>query len=253
MKAEPSLADPLLEVTGLGKTFGGIRAVHDVHLRVLQGERHAIIGPNGAGKTTLFHLITRLLRPDSGSVIFDRERIDHLAPARICAKGVARTFQITSVFPELSVMTNVQIGLFARHRMLYRLFTPAEHVERERGEALLEEVGLEGKASHLVRELSYGDRHRLEIAMTLSLDPRLLVLDEPAAGLGEHERRRVRDLLLEISQRRSLTLLFSDHDMDVVFAVADRVTVMNQGQVMAEGEPSDIRVNEDVKRIYLGS
>lgn len=243
----------LLNVSGVTKSFGGVYAVRDVDFAISRGSRCAVIGPNGAGKTTLFNLITRKLRLDKGEVHFDGQNISHTSPSKIARLGLMRTFQITSVFTELTTLENVQIAFFASRGTSIGLAGFAKKAYLEGSMALIAEAGLSDKSSLPVSELSYGDRHRLELAMVLAGDPKLLVLDEPAAGLGDRERYQMRDLLLEVCNRRELSLLFSDHDMDVVFSVADTVIVMNQGHILAQGSPDSIRNNEDVRRIYLGT
>lgn len=253
MEETGSQGSGLLNVAGVSKSFGGLWAVKDVDLAVRANSRCAVIGPNGAGKTTLFNLITRKLRPEKGTVHFNGKRVDHLRPSQIARLGLVRTFQVTSVFSELTTLVNIQIAFFASGGSPLEIFRSASRAYHDQALGLLEEMGLQEKSRMPVSDLSYGDRHRLELAMVLARNPKLLVLDEPAAGLGDRERYQMKDLLVEICSRRELSLLFSDHDMDVVFTVADWVVVMNQGRVLAQGTPDAIRNNDDVRHIYLGT
>jgi branched-chain amino acid transport system ATP-binding protein len=243
---------PVLEVAGLRKAFGGIRAVDGVELALARGELRALIGPNGAGKTTLFNLLTGHLRPDAGSVRFRGERLDGLAPHRVWRRGVARTFQIPAVFPNLSVRENVQVACLSWHRRTLSLVGRARAQERERADRLLARVGLGDQAGRPAGVLPYGDLKKLELALALANDPEMLLLDEPTAGMAPPERRALMALVGGIARERALTLLFTEHDMDVVFAVADRITVLHQGRVIADGAPAAVRGDAEVQRVYLG-
>jgi branched-chain amino acid transport system ATP-binding protein len=242
----------LLEVQGLRKRFGGLRAVDGVDLVVEPGELRAIIGPNGAGKTTLFNLVTGYIKPDDGTVSFDGEDITGKPTYRIARAGIGRAFQITSIFPGLSVFRNVQLGRLARSGETAQPFGTIEgrHVD-EVGE-ILDHVGLEGLAGELAGNLSHGDQRALELAISLALEPKLLLLDEPTAGMAPEETTRTMQLVRRIAEERKLTVLFCEHDMEVVFGTAQRILVMHQGRPLAEGDPDEIRAHPDVRRVYLG-
>ena len=243
---------PLLEVSRLRKAFGGIKAVDAVDLTLALGELRALIGPNGAGKTTFFNLLTGHLAPDAGSVRFRGERVDGLAPHRIWHRGLARTFQIPAVFPNLTVVENVQVALQSgRHRTL-SLRGRGRDLERERAGSILDRVGLGSHGGRPAGVLPYGDLKKLELGIALASEPALLLLDEPAAGMAPAERRELMALVEAIARQSGLTLLFTEHDMDVVFAVADRITVLHQGRVIAEGRPEAVRADPEVQRVYLG-
>ncbi len=244
----------ILEVRNIVKSFGGLRALQDVTLSVEKGEIRAVIGPNGAGKSTLFNVMTGLLAPDSGNVVFDGEQIIGMPPHRIIRKGIGRSFQITNIFPRMSVFENVQVALFSHHGKsrnplhLARKFT-------EIGEetlAILEQVGLAGKYDMSASVLSHGDQKRLEIAISLASRPKLLMLDEPTAGMSRFESRETVALLQRISREQGLTLIFTEHDMDIVFAISEKIMVLQQGAVIADGTPAEIKANPEVRKAYLG-
>jgi branched-chain amino acid transport system ATP-binding protein len=243
---------PLLEVSGLRKRFGGIAAVDGVDLVLAPGEVRALIGPNGAGKTTFFNLLTGHLAPDAGTVRFRGERVDGLPPRRIWRRGLARTFQIPAVFPYLTVRENVQVPLASRARRTLSLRCRAAGLERAAAEALLGRVGLTAQADRPAGVLAYGDLKKLEMGIALANDPELLLLDEPTAGMAPAERRDLLALVERIAVERGLALLFTEHDMDVVFALAGRITVLHQGRVIADGEPARVRADAEVQRVYLG-
>ena len=242
----------MLEVVNLRKHFGGVHAVSGVNLAVADGELRAIIGPNGAGKTTLFNLITGDLRHDAGTIRFRGEEISALPPHELCRRGLGRTFQITSIFRRLSVLENVQTALLARHRRHYNLFARARRLYRDAALELLDRVGLEAQAPKPSGILSHGDQRRLELAIALAGEPSLLMLDEPTAGMAPRERHEIMVLVARIAATTGLTVVFTEHDMDVVFAVARRITVLHQGVVIAEGPPADVRANPEVRCVYLG-
>ncbi len=242
----------VLETRALKKHFGGIVAVRDVDLAIPPGDLRAIIGPNGAGKTTLFNLITGDIPHDSGVIRFCGEEIGALPPDQVCRRGLGRTFQITSVFRRLTVLENVQTAILVHRRRHYNLFARAGRLYRDAALALLERVGLGGQAPKPSGILSHGDQRRLELAIALASEPRLLMLDEPTAGMAPRERHALMALVAAIAADTGLTVLFTEHDMDVVFAVARCITVMHQGAVIAEGAPRDIRLDSEVQRIYLG-
>ena len=252
------MADPssrqgvVLQIQGLRKHFGGVQAVNGVDLAVPQGDLRAIIGPNGAGKTTLFNLITGDLPHDSGTIHFAGEEISGLPPHRLYRRGMARTFQITSIFRRLTALENVQTAFLSHHRRHYNIVVAARRLYREDALAMLERVGLQEQALKPSGILSHGDQRRLELAIALASAPSLLLLDEPTAGMAPRERHDIMALVAKIARETGLTVVFTEHDMDVVFAVARRITVLHQGAVLAEGPPVDVRANGDVQRVYLG-
>jgi len=244
----------LLEVRNVVKSFGGLRALQDVSLSVAKGEIRAVIGPNGAGKSTLFNVMTGLLKPDSGDVVFGGESITGMPPHRIIRKGIGRSFQITNIFPRMSVFENVQVALFSHHRMGNNPLSLARKSTRVGGEALalLEQVGLAEKYDSSASILSHGDQKRLEIAISLASRPKLLMLDEPTAGMSRFESRETIALLQRISREQGLTLIFTEHDMDIVFAISEKIMVLQQGTVIADGTPAEIKANPEVRKAYLG-
>jgi branched-chain amino acid transport system ATP-binding protein len=244
----------LLEVVAATKQFGRLAAVRDVSLAVPQGELRAVIGPNGAGKTTFFNLISGLFPPTAGRVVFDGRDVTGLAAYARVTLGMARTFQITEIFPELSVLENVRIGAeVAAGFRLRPWISRAEAAELQRRiEETLNLTGLSGKADRLVGELAHGDQRAAEIAMALALRPRLLLLDEPTAGMGDQETYEITQLVRRLHRDGKLTIVLIEHDMRVVFHLADRITVLDQGKLLAEGTPQEIAVNEAVQAAYLG-
>jgi len=241
-----------LRTVGLRKHFGGVHAVNGVDLSVPAGDLRAIIGPNGAGKTTLFNLITGDLAHDSGQIYLAGEEVSGLPPHVLCRRGVGRTFQITSIFRRLTVLENVQTALLTHHGRHFNILIPARRLYREPALALLERVGLREQAPKPSGILSHGDQRRLELAIALASEPRLLMLDEPTAGMAPRERHEIMRLVARIGRDTGLTIVFTEHDMDVVFAVAQRITVLHQGAVLADGPPLEVRANPDVQRVYLG-
>lgn len=242
----------MLRIENLRKTFDGFVATNEVDLHVPEGERHAIIGPNGAGKTTLFNLLTGHLKPDSGEVFYRGEAITGLKPYRIVGKGISRSFQHTNIYPRLSVFENIQAALIAHHGMQYRLFKSAEGLYRDEAVELLAAVGLEGEIDRIAGTLAYGRQKQLELAVGLSSSPDLLLLDEPTAGMSPQETRQTIDLIGHIAASRGLTLLFTEHDMNVVFTIADRISVLHFGRIIASGTADEVRADEEVRRVYLG-
>jgi branched-chain amino acid transport system ATP-binding protein len=242
----------MLKVDSLVKSFDGFVATNSVSLEMPAGERHAIIGPNGAGKTTFFNLLTGHLKPDSGDVFYKGERITGMKPHTIVKKGVSRSFQHTNVYPRLSVFENIQAALIPHHRMHYRLFTPARNLFREEARELLAYVGLEEDADRVAGTLAYGRQKQLELAVGLASSPDFLLLDEPTAGMSPQETRQSIELIGRIVEERGLTLLFTEHDMEVVFGIADRISVLYFGRIIASGTPDEVRNDAEVKRVYLG-
>jgi branched-chain amino acid transport system ATP-binding protein len=242
----------IFQARGLRKHFGGVKAVDGVDLALQRGELRAIIGPNGAGKTTLFNLLTGHLRRDAGEIYFHGEDISRLPPHQVSRKGIGRTFQITSIFRRMSALENVQVALMTHRRRHFNLFAPAKRLYREEALALLERVGLRDQAAKPGGILAHGDQRRLELAIALAGQPTLLMLDEPTAGMAPQERQEIMQLVERIGRAEQLTVLFTEHDMDIVFAVAERLTVMHQGRVIAEGTPEAVRADLEVQRVYLG-
>ena len=244
----------LLETRGLGRAFGALQAVAGVSLAVELGEVRAVIGPNGAGKTTLFHLISGLLSPTAGHVLFRGEDVTALpAPAR-CRRGISRTFKITSIFPELSVLENVRMAVQLRGGGNFRLVGGRATLEasEERARASLDALGLIDRAAEQATTLPHGDQRLLEIAMAVAQEPALLLLDEPTQGLSPEDTVATVAVIRQVAQRQGLTILLVEHDMDVVFDLADRISVLHFGQLIAEGTPDQIRANVEVQRAYLG-
>ena len=244
----------LLRVENVSKHFGSLIAVNDVSMTVEPGELRAVIGPNGAGKTTFFNLITGFFRPNSGRIIFNGDDITDLLPARRVWRGVARTFQITEVFPELSVRENLRIAVevASGFRLQPWLSREADAKVRTRVSELLGMAGLAGKADRLVGELAHGDQRATEIMMALALNPRLLLLDEPTAGMGDQETFEIIQLIRRLHKESKLTIVLIEHDMRVVFHLADRIMVLDQGKFLAEGTPQEIAANKAVQTAYLG-
>jgi branched-chain amino acid transport system ATP-binding protein len=242
----------LLEVEGLFKRFAGIVASDNIALDVREGELHAVIGPNGAGKTTLIAQLAGEITPDSGSIRFAGGDITALPTYRRSALGLARSFQITSLFPDFTALDNVALAVQAHAGHSFRFWRNARRdpTLREPARAALQRVGLEARAAQLASKLSHGEHRQLEIAMALATSPRMLLLDEPMAGLGPDESRRMHALLRELKGR--LTILLVEHDMETVFALADRITVLVEGRAIASGAAEAIRANQDVQRAYLG-
>jgi branched-chain amino acid transport system ATP-binding protein len=244
----------LLKVENVSKHFGSLVAVDNVSMTVEPGELRAVIGPNGAGKTTFFNLISGFLTQTSGKIIFDGADISALLPARRVWRGIARTFQITEVFPELSIRENLKIAVEVASGYRLRMWQSEEadaDVKKRVGE-LLEVSGLSHSADRLVGELAHGDQRATEIMMALALKPRLLLLDEPTAGMGDQETYNVTQLIRKLHRDQKLTIVLIEHDMRVVFHLADRIMVLDQGKFLAEGTPPEIAANKVVQTAYLG-
>ncbi len=247
------MAEPaVLRVERLRKSFGGVVAVAGVSLTLARGEIRALIGPNGAGKSTLFNILAGQLRPDAGTVEFDGRPLVGLPPHAIARRGVGRTFQITATFAALTALENVQVARLSHLRRTGALLTPAARLEAVHARALLTEVGLAEHAGRTAGELAYGDLKKLELAIALAGEPTLLLLDEPTAGMAAAERVSLMALAVSIARERRLTVLFTEHDMDVVFAAADRIVVLHEGSVIADGLPAAVRENRQVQAVYLG-
>ncbi|WP_019939317.1 ABC transporter ATP-binding protein [Bordetella sp. FB-8] len=244
----------LLEVQGVSQHFGQLVAVNDVSLTVEPGELHAIIGPNGAGKTTFFNMISGFYRPTKGRIVFDGADVTDVPPQNRVAMGMARTFQITEVFRELSVRENLRVAVEVTQGLRLRLFRSREQTRQtqERVDELLDMSGLTEKADRQVGELSHGDQRSTEIMMALALKPKLLLLDEPAAGMGNQETYDTALLIRRLHRSQKLTIVLVEHDMRVIFNLADRITVLTEGEVLERGTPDEIAASEKVQVAYLG-
>ena len=242
----------MLEVRGVRKAFDGFVAVNDASVTVERGQIAAIIGPNGAGKTTLFNLITGHLRPDAGAVVLEGRDITGLAPHDVCRLGMGRSFQRTNIFPKLTVYQNVQAAFLSHRGRGRNLWSRVENLYRDETEALLASIGLRERAGEVSGFLSHGGQKQLELGIALASEPSLLLLDEPTAGMSVTETRDTIRLVERIARERGLTLLFTEHDMEVVFSIAQKITVLHQGRVIAEGTPAAVRADAEVRRVYLG-
>ncbi len=242
----------LLSVRGLTKAFGGVKALDGVSFDLGARQMLAVIGPNGAGKSTCFNILGGQLRPDAGSVQLDGREITGLPPRRIWRLGVGRSFQITATFGSMTLAENVQMALISKAGRSLSLFARAARLHRGEAEALLERVGLAEQAGRATRELAYGDLKRLELAIALANEPKLLLMDEPTAGMAPAERVALMELAASLVAEKGVSVLFTEHDMDVVFTHAERILVLNRGALIAEGAPRQIRENEQVREVYLG-
>jgi len=243
----------VLAVEGLRKSFGGVAAVGGVSFAVEAGEMLALIGPNGAGKSTCFNMVGGQLAPDGGTVQLAGQNIAGTPPRAICRLGVGRTFQITATFASMTARENVQVALMAHARQSWRWWRPAHSVDVPAADALLDQVGLAPQAERATGVLAYGDLKRLELAIALAAAPRLLLMDEPTAGMAPRERVALMQLVRRIASERGLAVLFTEHDMDVVFGVADRIAVLARGELIATGDGEAIRADPRVRAIYLGT
>ena len=243
----------LLSVEHLEKSFGGVRAVEAVSFQVAPGERLALIGPNGAGKSTCFNMLNGQLRPDAGTVRLDGRDVTRMGPAEKFRAGVGRTFQITATFASMTAAENVQVALMSFSRTLWHPFRRATEQHRDAAQALLARVGLAGQADRAAGVLAYGDLKRLELAIALASQPRLLLMDEPTAGMAPSERAAMMDLVSAIVAGQGISVLFTEHDMDVVFGHADRVLVLNRGALIFAGTGAEVRADPSVRAVYLGT
>ena len=252
--ALPSIAksDSVLRVDGLTKSFGGDDVVHDVSFAVAAGELVALIGPNGAGKTTCFNIVNGQLLPDRGTVTLGATRIDGLPPRRIARLGVGRTFQVAATFASMTVRENVQLALLSHAGAHLGLKSRATDCVRAEADALLEQVRMTRLAEAGCATLAYGDAKRVELALALAGKPRLLLMDEPTAGMSPRSRGRLMQLAADVARSERIAVLFTEHDMDVVFGHADRIIVLDRGRMIAQGSPAAIRANADVQAVYLG-
>jgi branched-chain amino acid transport system ATP-binding protein len=242
-----------LSVRSLTKSFGGLRAVSDVSFDVARGEFLAMIGPNGAGKSTCFNMINGQLKPDTGEILFAQKNLAGLKPRQIWRLGVGRTFQIAATFGSMTVVENVQMALLSHAGETYALWRPAASRHRERALDLLGQVGMRDAADRPSRELAYGDVKRIELAIALANEPRLLLMDEPTAGMAPRERNELIALVKRLVVERGISVLFTEHSMDVVFAYADRIVVLARGRLIADGTAAAIRDDPQVREVYFGS
>jgi branched-chain amino acid transport system ATP-binding protein len=243
----------VLAIRSLSKTFGGVRAVNDVSFEVGQGEFLAMIGPNGAGKSTCFNMINGQLTPDSGEILLGGRDIAGLEPREVWRLGVGRTFQVAATFGSMTVIENVQMALISHAHETYHLWRPASASHRARALDLLTQVGMSEAAERPSRELAYGDVKRVELAIALANEPRLLLMDEPTAGMAPRERNDLIALVKRLVVERGISVLFTEHSMDVVFAFADRIIVLARGRLIADGNASAIRDNTQVREVYFGT
>jgi branched-chain amino acid transport system ATP-binding protein len=247
-----SAAQPLLSVEGLSKSYGGVHAVRGVSFALASGEILALIGPNGAGKSTCFDMLNGQTTPDAGRVSLSGRDVVGMKPREVWRLGVGRTFQITATFATMTVRENVQVALASYGRKLFNLYASIPRYAQDEADRLLDLVGMEGFAERACGELAYGDLKRLELAIALANQPKLLLMDEPTAGMAPRERIELMRLTAKIAREKSIGVLFTEHDMDVVFEHADRILVLNRGTLIAEGSPEDVRRNPQVRAVYLG-
>jgi branched-chain amino acid transport system ATP-binding protein len=247
-----SVAPTLLSVEGLSKSYGGVHAVRSVSFELRAGEILALIGPNGAGKSTCFDMLNGQTAPDSGRIHLLGEATIGRKPREIWRLGVGRTFQITATFPTMTVCENIQVALVSYHRQLFNLWSSTPRFAQVEAARLLELVGMGGYAERPCGELAYGDLKRLELAIALANQPKLLLMDEPTAGMAPRERIDLMRLMAGIAREKSIGVLFTEHDMDVVFEHSDRILVLNRGTLIAEGSPEEVRGDPQVRAIYLG-
>jgi branched-chain amino acid transport system ATP-binding protein len=241
-----------LQTQKITKDFGKLRAVNEVSLEILKGDIHAIIGPNGAGKSTYFNLVTGYYRASAGKVLFKGKEITNLPAYHRCNLGITRSFQITSIYPKLTVYQSVLMALLSHRKVTLNLFSPAKRFFQEEVWRILQDVGLADQADRLGDSISHGDKKRLELAITLGTEPDLLLLDEPTCGMSPEETEITMDLINKLSVERGITILFTEHDMGVVFGIAKRISVLHQGTLIADGPPQEVRASKEVQKVYLG-
>ena len=242
----------LLIVRDLCKTYGGVVAAKNVSFSLDRGEFLALIGPNGAGKSTTFNMVGGQLRPDSGQVFLGGEDVTRETPRQKFRRGIGRTFQVAQTFPSMSVVENVQMALISQHRSTGGLWRPARQLYREEAMQALDRVGLSGEADRPASTLAYGDVKRIELAVALAAQPKLLLMDEPTAGMAPRERASLMELTAQIARSQKIGVLFTEHDIESVFAHADRILVLVRGEIIASGTPEEVRGNSRVKQVYLG-
>lgn len=243
----------MLSIQSLTKSFGAHRAVDDISFNIRAGEIVALIGPNGAGKTTTFNIINGQAAATGGQVLLDGSNILGRSPQYIARLGVGRTFQVAATFASLTVLENVQMAFIAHHRRIYRLWSRAKDQYSDAALALLSQVNMAEQAHRACSELAYGDIKRVELAMALAGEPRLLLMDEPTAGMAPSERHSLMALTHDLATRRDMAVLFTEHSMDVVFAYAQRIIVLARGRIVADGDPASVRDDPNVQRVYFGS
>ncbi|WP_342359323.1 ABC transporter ATP-binding protein [Terrarubrum flagellatum] len=242
----------LLQVERISKSFGGVHAARDVSFEVAAGEMVAMIGPNGAGKSTTFNMVGGQLRPDTGGIRLGGVEISGLPPRLVLRHGVGRTFQIAQAFLSMTVIENVQMAILAKRGEVFGLWRPARDCHRDEAEALLKQVRMEDQAERLVAHLAYADIKRVEFALALAAEPKLLLMDEPTAGMAVAERQGLMKLVESVATEKKIGVLFTEHDMASVFAHADKVLVLARGEIIARGMPEEVRANERVREVYLG-
>ena len=247
------MSGPVLEAQGLEKAFGGVKAVDGVSFGVESGRLLALIGPNGAGKTTCFNLLNGQLVPDAGRVFLAGQDITGLAPRTVWSRGVGRTFQITATFSSMTVRENVQMALLSHHGKAWNISGRVRDAFTDQADALLGQVGMVSQAERACGVLAYGDLKRVELAVALANAPKLLLMDEPTAGMSPGERIALMELTARIAREQSIAVLFTEHDMDVVFANADRIIVLDRGRLIADGRAEEVRANPAVQAVYLGT
>ncbi len=246
------MAETILHTLNITKDFGKLRAVNQVSLDVKKGDIHAIIGPNGAGKSTFFNLITGYHKATQGKVFFKGTEITQLPAYQRCKQGITRSFQITSIYPKLTVYESVLMGLLAHRKMTLTFLPSAKKYFQEEVWKILEDVGLSNQAHVLGESISHGDKKRLELAITLGTEPEILLLDEPTCGMSPEETENTMIFIRRLVEEKGLTILFTEHDMSVVFGIAKRISVLHQGTLIADGKPEEVRNSEEVQRVYLG-
>jgi branched-chain amino acid transport system ATP-binding protein len=242
----------ILQVNNLVKSFNGFMAIAGVNFTVKKGELCAIIGPNGAGKTTLFNLITGHLSMDKGQIVFDDIDISRLNAHKVCRLGLGRSFQRINIFSRLTVFENIQAAVLTHRGKSFNFFTPVQPLFQEETHKILERVGLQEHRDEVSGSLAYGFQKQLELGIALAMEPKMLLLDEPTAGMSTQETRATIELIGEIVKEKGLTLLFTEHDMSVVFSISERILVLHQGKLIASGPPDEVRANTNVQKVYMG-